>query len=251
MRGVVWRTACADVVARLTTSTSTSTIPTRALVAQHQRRHATSAGRGAKDDDDDDDDVETSDDYEKMMAMEDSYGSGVMQEEKSGRAETPEEKRQRIALDLERRGVLVGDRVRVAVRVGAPLPERAKKTREGVASEMVRRETMATSSTSSASNHNITDSSTSAQKQRRWMTRAVTGYVVCVRNGRVGVKRTGLADSDEWFPTYPQSWVTVLDVGEMWEMNTGPRNLAGASDDDMYEYQKATGQLKDDDQDVK
>ena len=250
MRRVVWRTACAAVVARLTTSTSTSTIPTRALVAQHQRRHATSAGRSAKDDDDDDD-VETADDYEKMMAMEDSYGSGVMQEEKSGRAETPEEKRQRIALDLERRGVLVGDRVRVAVRVGAPLPERAKKTREGVASEMVRRETMTTPSTSSASNHNITDSSTGAQKQRRWMTRAVHGYVVCVRNGRVGVKRTGLADSDEWFPTYPQSWVTVLDVGEMWEMNTGPRNLAGASDDDMYEYQKATGQLKDDDQDVK
>ena len=243
MRRVVWRTVCADVVARLTTPTSTSTIPTCALVAQHQRRHATSAGRGAKDDDDD---VETSDDYEKMMAMEDAYGSGVMQEEQSGRAETPEEKRQRIALDLERRGVLVGDRVRVAVRVGAPLPERAKKTREGVASEMVRREAMATPSTSSASDHEISGASTSAlPKQRRWMTRAVTGYVVCVRNGRVGVKRYGLADSDEWFPTYPQSWVTVLDVGEMWEMNTGPRNLAGASDDDMYEYQKATGQLKD------
>ena len=248
----VWRAACVDVVARLTTSTSTSTstITTCALVAQHQRRHATSTGNGTKDDDDD---VETSDDYEKMMAMEDSYGSGVMQEEKSGRAETPGEKRQRIALDLERRGVLVGDRVRVAVRVGAPLPERAKKTREGVASEMVRRETMATPSTSSVSNNinNINGASTSAPKQRRWMTRAVTGYVVCVRNGRVGVKRTGLADSDEWFPTYPQSWVTVLDVGEMWEMNTGPRNLAGASDDDMYEYQKATGQLKDNDQDVK
>jgi len=246
----VWRTACVDVVARLTTLTSTSTIPTCAFFAQHQRRHATSTRKDAKDDDDDDD-VETSDDYEKMMAMEDSYGSGVMQEEKSGRAETPEEKRQRIALDLERRGVLVGDRVRVAVRVGAPLPERAKKTREGVASEMVRRETMATPSTSTLSDHNINGASSSAPKQRRWMTRAVTGYVVCVRNGRVGVKRTGLADSDEWFPTYPQSWVTVLDVGEMWEMNTGPRNLAGASDDDMYEYQKATGQLKDEDQDVK
>ena len=244
----VWRTACVDVVARLTTLTSTSTIPTCAFFAQHQRRHATSTRKDAKDDDDD---VETSDDYEKMMAMEDSYGSGVMQEEKSGRAETPEEKRQRIALDLERRGVLVGDRVRVAVRVGAPLPERAKKTREGVASEMVRRETMATPSTSTVSDHNINSASSSAPKQRRWMTRAVTGYVVCVRNGRVGVKRTGLADSDEWFPTYPQSWVTVLDVGEMWEMNTGPRNLAGASDDDMYEYQKATGQLKDEDQDVK
>ena len=75
------------------------------------------------------------------------------------------------------------------------------------------------------------------------MTREVYGYAACVRNGRVGVKRVGAGDTDASFPTYPLSWVTVLDVGEMWEMNTGPRNLAGASDDDMYEYQKATGQV--------
>ena len=39
------------------------------------------------------------------------------------------------------------------------------------------------------------------------------------------------------------TWVTALDVGEMWEICTGPRNLAGASDFDMYEYKKASGEL--------
>ena len=35
-------------------------------------------------------------------------------------------------------------------------------------------------------------------------------------------------------PTYPKSWVEVLDIGEMWEMKTGPRNLGAFASDDDY-----------------
>ena len=87
-----------------------------------------------------------------------------------------------------------------------------------------------------------------SSSKKRWLTRPVYGYACVVRNERVGVKRTGLMDTNESFPTYPKSWVTALDVGEMWEICTGPRNLAGASDFDMYEYKKASGELDDDDE---
>ena len=79
------------------------------------------------------------------------------------------------------------------------------------------------------------------RKQRRWKIVQVTGYVVKVRGNRVGVKRNDhLGDTDEVFPTYPKDWVEVLDVGEMWEIKTGPRNLgAFASDEDYAQAQQA------------
>ena len=57
----------------------------------------------------------------------------------------------------------------------------------------------------------------------------------------MGVKRSGhLEDTDKSFPTYPKEWVEVLDVGEMWEMKTGPRNLgAFASEEDYAQAQQA------------
>ena len=71
---------------------------------------------------------ESDDAFEAMMAMDDAYGSGVMSEEKSGRPrESAAEKAKRVAAELAKRGILVGDRVRVDVRVGAPLPARSKK----------------------------------------------------------------------------------------------------------------------------
>jgi len=62
-------------------------------------------------------------------------------------------------------------------------------------------------------------------KKRRFDIRPVVGYVVEVRNDRVGVKRNErVDDSDISYPTFPRSWVEQLDIGEMWEMNTGSRN---------------------------
>ena len=190
--------------------------------------------------------------HEHMMAMEDSYGSGVMAEDK---VESPEEKKRRIAEEMAARGVLVGDRVRVDVRVGAPLPERwrratteregASASRGGGEDERERRTANGGVGVSAAS----APSSVADATAKRWLTRAVFGYAVCVRNGRVGVKRSGTADTDSSFPTYPTSWVTVLDIGELWEICTGPRNptsLSGASDYDLYEYQKATGGIPSD-----
>jgi hypothetical protein len=76
---------------------------------------------------------------------------------------------------------------------------------------------------------------------RRWKMGVELGYVVCVRGERVGVKRNGHPeDTASSYPTYPKDWVEVLDVGEMWEMKTGPRNLgAFASDEDYAQAQKA------------
>jgi len=67
------------------------------------------------------------------------------------------------------------------------------------------------------------------------------GYVCCVRGQRVGIKRNGHPeDTDTSFPTYPKSWVEVLNVGEMWDMKTGPRNLgAFASEEDYAQAQEA------------
>lgn len=77
--------------------------------------------------------------------------------------------------------------------------------------------------------------------KRRWKIVQTHGYVVAVRGNRVGIKRSGhLEDTDKSFPTYPKDWVKVLDVGEMWEMKTGPRNLgAFASEDDYAQAQQA------------
>ena len=217
------------------------------------------------DDDDDDDDVvrptssttlgrgrtaaataaaDDMDNYEAMMSMDDSYGSGVLQEERTtGRRETPAEKKKRLAAELRARGVLAGDRVKVDVRVGAPLPARSKL---GVAAAMAADVVDQQGSGSGAPDEHFSQEGGGAS-QKRWLTRAVFGYALCVRNGRVGVKRTGFGDTDESFPTYPIGWVTVLDAGEMWEINTGPRNLAGASDWDYAEYRAATASPDDDD----
>lgn len=184
------------------------------------------------------------DNYEAMMSMDDSYGSGVLQEERTtGRRETPAEKKKRLAAELRARGVLAGDRVKVDVRVGAPLPARSKL---GVAAAMTADVVDQQGSGSGAPDEHFSQEGGGAP-QKRWLTRAVFGYALCVRNGRVGVKRTGFGDTDESFPTYPIGWVTVLDAGEMWEINTGPRNLAGASDWDYAEYRAATASPDDDD----
>lgn len=181
------------------------------------------------------------------MSMDDSYGSGVLQEERTtGRRETPAEKKKRLAAELRARGVLAGDRVKVDVRVGAPLPARSKL---GVAAAMAADVVDQQGSGSGAPAADAKDErfQEGGASQKRWLTRAVFGYALCVRNGRVGVKRTGFGDTDESFPTYPIGWVTVLDAGEMWEINTGPRNLAGASDWDYAEYRAATASPDDDD----
>lgn len=176
------------------------------------------------------------------MSMDDSYGSGVLQEERTtGRRETPAEKKKRLAAELRARGVLAGDRVKVDVRVGAPLPARSKL---GVAAAMAADVVDQQGSDAKDAKHFFQEGGGASQK--RWLTRAVFGYALCVRNGRVGVKRTGFGDTDESFPTYPIGWVTVLDAGEMWEINTGPRNLAGASDWDYAEYRAATASPDDD-----
>ena len=83
--------------------------------------------------------------------------------------------------------------------------------------------------------------SSSSGASRRWKMGVELGYVVCVRGDRVGVKRNGHPeDTASVYPTYPKEWVEVLDVGEMWEMKTGPRNLgAFASEEDYAQAQGA------------
>jgi len=209
--------------------------------AMSTRTYARGRGRGRGREGDDANHAHYDDDesYEAMLSMDDGYGSGVLAEEQAaqsaGKAETEAEKKARIAAELEARGVLVGDRVRVDVRVGAPLPERSNKS--------------STSGVGGVGGGGGGDDATSerSSSKKRWLTRPVYGYACVVRNERVGVKRTGLMDTNESFPTYPKSWVTALDVGEMWEICTGPRNLAGASDFDMYEYKKASGELDEED----
>lgn len=105
------------------------------------------------------------------------------------------------------------------------------------------------SSSTPGANKRLNDGVQSAEKNkkpafgasRRWKMGVELGYVVCVRGERVGVKRNGHPeDTASSYPTYPKDWVEVLDVGEMWEMKTGPRNLgAFASDEDYAQAQKA------------
>jgi len=218
----------------------------RAFRGAGASRSASSSGSRwrARDGDDDAakrDDASDDDAFEAMMAMDDAYGSGVLNEEKSGRPrESAAEKAKRVARELAKRGVLVGDRVRVDVRVGAPLPARSKK----FASDS----TAAAADAGASTTTTTTSTTDSTATKRRFITRAVHGYVVCVRNGRAGVKRTGHGDTETSCPTYPTAWCTALDVGELWEMCTGPRNLAGvsgASDEALAEYLKATGQSSD------
>jgi hypothetical protein len=68
--------------------------------------------------------------YEDLMAMEDSYGSGVEDLSSAAmeiaNARMAEQKKLREEM-LKNRGIQPGDRVTVAVRVGAPYPERVKR----------------------------------------------------------------------------------------------------------------------------
>jgi len=190
------------------------------------------------------------DNYEAMMSMDDSYGSGVLQEERTtGRRETPAEKKKRLAAELRARGVLAGDRVKVDVRVGAPLPARSKLGVSAAMAADVIDHGSGSGPGADEKYERFQRGGGGDASRKRWLTRAVFGYALCVRNGRVGVKRTGFGDTDESFPTYPIGWVTVLDAGEMWEVNTGPRSLAGASDWDFAEYRAATASPDDDDDD--
>ena len=76
---------------------------------------------------------------------------------------------------------------------------------------------------------------------RAWKMGVELGYVVCVRGERVGVKRNGHPEDTRGATRRTRrTWVEVLDVGEMWEMKTGPRNLgAFASDEDYAQAQAA------------
>ena len=86
-----------------------------------------------------------------------------------------------------------------------------------------------------------TGTTTKGDAARRWKIVVEIGYVVCTRGDRVGVKRNGHPeDTETSFPTYPKSWVEVLNVGEMWDIKTGPRNLgAFASEEDYAQAQEA------------
>ena len=177
------------------------------------------------------------------------------------------------------RGIQPGDRVKVRVRLGAPYPEvvqrfnyaspfggaglghapggvgggdavdafDSKETPDGMGgiSPTAERQASASSRTSSAKRRDDADVPSAEKKKpgasRRWKMGVELGYVVCVRGDRVGVKRNGHPeDTAVSYPTYPKAWVEVLDVGEMWEMKTGPRNLgAFASDEDYAQAQAA------------
>jgi hypothetical protein len=217
--------------------------------------------------------------YEDLMAMEDSYGSGVEDLSSAAmemaNARMAEQKKLREEM-LKNRGIQPGDRVTVAVRVGAPYPERVK--RYHYATDPFGGEGLGHDPSSSGrrgggggggvgasqgsdwdeddvggagrgSHHGAGSAGTSVASEgdagaKRWKIEHQIGYVVAVRGeggGRVGVKRNGHPeDSDESFPTYPKEWVRVLDVGEMWEIKTGPRNMgAFASDEDYAQAQAA------------
>ena len=177
------------------------------------------------------------------------------------------------------RGIQPGDRVKVRVRLGAPYPEvvqrfnyalpfggaglghapggggggdavdafDSKETPDGMGgiSPTAKRQASASSRTSSAKRRDDADVPSAEKKKpgasRRWKMGVELGYVVCVRGDRVGVKRNGHPeDTASVYPTYPKEWVEVLDVGEMWEMKTGPRNLgAFASEEDYAQAQGA------------
>ena len=160
----------------------------------------------------------------------------------------------------------MGDRVRVRVRQGAPYPEPVKRyhhaspfggaglghtpgadatdhrghARPPEDTEDTHGEPSAVEGAATGAGTR-TATGDGAKKSRRWKIVPVVGYVCRVRGERVGVKRNGHPeDTDDAFPTYPKSWVEVLDIGEMWEMKTGPRNLgAFASDDDYARAQAA------------
>ena len=177
------------------------------------------------------------------------------------------------------RGIQPGDRVKVRVRLGAPYPELVQRfnyastlsgaglghapggggnsvdafaSKENIDGEDASSKAKPPPSSSPSScakrrdygNGGVGDAESkkaSSGDSRRWKMGVELGYVVCVRGDRVGVKRNGHPeDTDAVYPTYPKEWVEVLDVGEMWEIKTGPRNLgAFASEEDYAQAQAA------------
>ena len=183
-------------------------------------------GRKATNIDDEGDDEFSN--YEDLMAMEDSYGSGVSASEHAAAEANAKllQQRQKILEERAKRGIQPGDRVRVYARKGAPYPDLSKRKKyynEGYS-------LMSTKTVGGASGDGGDDerkreaNAESSKKKKRFDIRPVVGYVIEVRNDRVGVKRNDRTeDTDISYPTFPRSWVEQLDIGEMWEMNTGSR----------------------------
>ena len=175
-----------------------------------------------------DDESDEFSNYEDLMAMEDSYGSGISASEHAAAEANAKllQQRQKILEERAKRGIQPGDRVRVYARKGAPYPDLSKRKKyynEGYS-------LMSTNTVGGASGDGGDDerkreaNAESSKKKKRFDIRPVVGYVIEVRNDRVGVKRNDRAeDTDISYPTFPRSWVEQLDIGEMWEMNTGSR----------------------------
>ena len=209
------------------------------------------------------------------MAMEDSYGSGVEDLSTAAmelaNARMAEQKR--LQEEMRRlRGIQPGDRVRVRVRHGAPYPDPIKRYHytspfggAGLGHDPSARNRKGATAAEDHDDDNApgggddeggqrespkgiaskgdaaTGTTTKGDAARRWKIVVEIGYVVCTRGDRVGVKRNGHPeDTETSFPTYPKSWVEVLNVGEMWDIKTGPRNLgAFASEEDYAQAQAA------------
>ena len=213
--------------------------------------------------------------FEDLMAMEDSYGSGVedLSTAAMEMANARMAEQKRLQEEMRRlRGIQPGDRVRVRVRHGAPYPDPIKRYHytspfggAGLGHDPSARNRKGATAAEDHDNHDApgggddeggqresskgiaskgdaaTGTTTKGDAARRWKIVVEIGYVVCTRGDRVGVKRNGHPeDTETSFPTYPKSWVEVLNVGEMWDIKTGPRNLgAFASEEDYAQAQAA------------
>jgi len=209
--------------------------------------------------------------FEDLMAMEDSYGSGVedLSTAAMEMANARMAEQKRLQEEMRRlRGIQPGDRVRVRVRHGAPYPDPIKRYHytspfggAGLGHDPSARGKGATAAAAAAADDDDDvddegggggerrgiaskgDAATGTTKggARRWKIVVEIGYVVCTRGDRVGVKRNGHPeDTDASFPTYPKSWVEVLNVGEMWDIKTGPRNLGAFASEEDYAQAQAT-----------
>lgn len=213
--------------------------------------------------------------FEDLMAMEDSYGSGVedLSTAAMEMANARMAEQKRLQEEMRRlRGIQPGDRVRVRVRHGAPYPDPIKRYHytspfggAGLGHDPSARNRKGATAAEDHDDDNApgggddeggqrespkgiaskgdaaTGTTTKGDAARRWKIVVEIGYVVCTRGDRVGVKRNGHPeDTETSFPTYPKSWVEVLNVGEMWDIKTGPRNLgAFASEEDYAQAQAA------------
>ena len=210
--------------------------------------------------------------FEDLMAMEDSYGSGVedLSTAAMEMANARMAEQKRLQEEMRRlRGIQPGDRVRVRVRHGAPYPDPIKRYHytspfggAGLGHDPSARgkgATAAAAAAAAAADDDVDDegggggerrgiaskgdaaTGTTKGGARRWKIVVEIGYVVCTRGDRVGVKRNGHPeDTDASFPTYPKSWVEVLNVGEMWDIKTGPRNLGAFASEEDYAQAQAT-----------